>query len=95
MTALSDLKAQLNLTDEGDDELLTRYVAAAEKFTANFVGGETPVTYSSAPADLCQAVLLLAAHWYENREATLVGVSAHELPLGFHELANAHREWVF
>ncbi len=95
MTAISDLKAQLNITDEADDDMLERCLSAAEAFTASYVGGETPVAYADAPADLRQAILLLAAHWFENREATLIGINATELPLGFYELANSHREWVF
>ena len=95
MTALIDLKAQLNVTDDADDVLLQRYVTAAEAFTSAQIGGETPVAYDAAPADLQQAIMLLASHWFENREATLVGMSAQELPLGFRELLSAHRVWVF
>lgn len=95
MTAISDLKAQLNITDEADDDLLGRCIASAEAFTTAYIGGGTPVEYTRAPADLRQAILLLAAHWFENREATLIGINATELPLGFYELASSHREWVF
>lgn len=96
MTALLDLKAQLNIIDDdADDALLERKIAAAEASVSADIGAATPVTYGNAPADLREAILMKAAHLFENREAVLVGVSAHELPLGYADLIAPHRKWVF
>ncbi|WIJ24231.1 head-tail connector protein [Devosia sp. RR2S18] len=96
MTALTDLRAQLNIIDDNaDDELLTRKIAAAEASVAADIGAETPVIYGDAPADLQEAILMKAAHLFENREAVLVGVGAQELPLGYADLIAPHRKWVF
>ena len=38
------------------------------------------------PAGLRQAILLLVAHWYENREGASYGGAAHRLPLGIDRL---------
>lgn len=52
-------------------------------------------TSSTLPHDLKQAVLMLAAHWFENRSAVNVGNIANQLPLGFHALLQPHRQlWV-
>jgi len=44
-------------------------------YTAGYGGA------SDVPQEIKQAILLLAAHWYENREASIVGVSASTIPL--------------
>ena len=96
MTALLDLKAQLNIIDDdADDALLDRKIAAAEASVSADIGALTPVTYGDAPADLREAILMKAAHLFENREAVLVGISAQELPLGYADLIAPHRKWVF
>lgn len=95
MTALSALKAHLNITDDADDELLEQQLAAAISHTAGFVESNDPLTWDNAPADVRQAILMIAAHWFENREATLVGVSAAPTPFGYHDLLLPFRRWVF
>lgn len=96
MTALSDLKAQLNIIDDNaDDDLLIRKIAAAEASVSADIGAVTPVIYGDAPADLQEAILMKAAHLFENREAVLVGINATELPLGYSDLIAPHRKWVF
>lgn len=95
MTAIEALKAQLNITDDTDDALLTHKIAAAEATITSDIGADEPVAYDTAPADLREAVLLLASHLYENREAVLVGVGAEALPFGYEHLVQAHRKWVF
>ena len=54
--------------------------------------------YASAadvPLPLYEAIKLLVAHWYENREASLVGITSSELPYGLIDVLNRYREWVF
>ncbi|UJW85761.1 head-tail connector protein [Devosia sp. SL43] len=97
MTALLDLKAQLNIidTNEADDDLLTGMVGDALDHTGRAIGAEAQLSYDELPGGLRRAVLMLAAHFYENREAVLVGINASELPLGFWDLISPHRKWVF
>jgi uncharacterized phiE125 gp8 family phage protein len=45
---------------------------------------------SSVPEDIRHAVLLLAGHWYENREAYLVGTIGKELELAFESLCDPY-----
>lgn len=47
------------------------------------VNVEAMVGYDEIPDDIQQAISLLVCHWYLNREAVTVGVSANKLPLGF------------
>lgn len=50
---------------------------------------------TDVPEPLRECVMLLAAHWYESREATLIGLSAAELPHGVDAVLNQYREWSF
>lgn len=96
--SLPDLKAHCNVTGNGDDAVLTRLLGAAVKHVERQLGfalddeGEFP---EGAPDDVELAVLMLAAHWYENREASLVGVSAQALPVGVAEIVAGHRRYTF
>jgi uncharacterized phiE125 gp8 family phage protein len=69
------------------------------------VAGAVTVTYSAGygdadavPAAIKEAIKLLAANWYENREAAIVGASGvvpMELPLGVRDLIASYQEWSF
>lgn len=95
---LSALKAHTNVTDTADEAVLTRMLAAAKAHTARQLGfalddeDEFP---DGTPDDVEQAVLMLAAHWYENREASIVGVSAQSVPFGYAEIIAERRNYTF
>ena len=101
INVLADLKAQLSFTDDignADDVMLTRILAGAETFVERKLGYTFTATYGGAgqpavPNDLRQAVLMLAAHWYENREAS--SVAMREPPFGVSEIIREYRNWVF
>lgn len=61
-----------------------------DAITINFVAG------FGAPADvpknITRAIRLIVAHWYENRTAVLVGVTAQELPLAVESLLGISRK---
>jgi len=99
---IAPLKQQLNVTGYDEDQFIADKFDAAIAFTSQHVGTLDPdtgepvtLTWDAAPAELRQAILMLAAHWYENREATLVGISATDTPLGYWDLVTLHRRWVF
>lgn len=96
--SLSDLKAHCNVSGVDDDAVLTRYLAAAQSHVERLLGYRFD-TFSEdsppedVPADLELAVLMLAADWYENREASIVGVSAMAIPFGVSAIVNEYRNW--
>lgn len=49
---------------------------------------------SDVDADILGAIRLLAAHLFENREATIVGQNIADVPFGFESLLGPHRLWV-
>lgn len=58
----------------------------AVTFVAGYEDGEVP-------AKPRQAIQLLAAHWYANRESVVVGSIATEIPEGLRSLVLADRLW--
>lgn len=95
---LADLKAHCNVTSAGDDAMLTRYLGAAKAHIERLLGFKLTDTVElpdGAPADLELAILQLAADWYENREASLVGVAAQPIPFGVADIVNEYRRYTF
>jgi hypothetical protein len=98
VVSVADAKAHLNITDDADDTLIAGKIAAAEAWIGKFIG--TPLDDVIAfpdgtPDPLKEAVRQLVGHLYENREASIVAVSAEMLPLGMHDLMAPYREWSF
>ncbi|MBM3089254.1 phage gp6-like head-tail connector protein [Ensifer sp. T173] len=83
------LKSQLNIDHDADDALLEHKIAAAEDWTAGYLG-KPLADFNPVPAGIVEAVLQLAAHLYENREAVLIGVNAYELPYGVIDFLRPH-----
>lgn len=90
---LASLKSHLSLTTDADDAMLTDKLAAASEWVAKYTG--IPADDADMPAPVNEAVRQLAAHLYENREASLVGVTAQTLPFGMLDLLEPYREWCF
>jgi len=103
IVTITQLKAQLNLTDDlgnGDDALLERKIAAAQNHIERLIGFKIEARYGGADQDdippaLVEVVCQLAAHWYENREGTVVGATAQALPFGLSDIVREFREWSF
>jgi len=99
----------LDRDDYTFDSLLARKLDAAEAYVASFIGAALPVTeyldpnadpgvepevVRVLPAVVTQAVLMLAAFWFETREAAQVGGNPYTVPFGVHDLLQPLRQWV-
>lgn len=97
--ALSVEVLREHLNDVPDaDSVLDRILAAAIAHTERQLGFEIDDATEfpdGTPADVEQAVLMLGAHWYENREASVIGVSAQSVPFGYREIVAEHRKYTF
>lgn len=89
-TPLSLLKSQLNIDHDLDDALLTHKLNAAENWVRNYTGG----AYLSNYSDMVEAVLQLAAYWYEQREAASFGMNTAPVPFGVRDLLRPYRDEV-
>lgn len=93
---LAHVKENLNVTDNADDALLTRQIAAAETHINQLLGFKMEEQFpDGVPDDLKQAVCHLVGHWYENREASIVGVGISNVPYSVREIVREHQDWVF
>lgn len=99
IVSIEELKEQIGWSADlgtADDDLMGRKIEAAQAHLENLLGFKIEEKFTSgAPADLVEAVCQLAAHWFENREATLVGVTAQELPFGVWSIVAENREYNF
>jgi hypothetical protein len=101
IVTLDHLKIQLNFTDDigdADDDLLTAKIEAAQAHIEQMLGYAIADRFGGeelppVPADLCEAVLQLAAWWYENRETA--GPGAKEVPFGVSDIVMGRRDWSF
>ncbi|KAA3529020.1 phage gp6-like head-tail connector protein [Agrobacterium tumefaciens] len=105
IVTLSLLKAHLgtdDLIDEGalgdlangTDELLQHYLEAADAWASGYLGFPVTDLGPTIPADVKQAVMQMAAHLYQNREAALIGVNVYELPFGVDGFLRKYRKEV-
>jgi hypothetical protein len=91
-------KEHLNVTIDDDDAQIARLIAAAKAHVERQLGyalddpDELP---DGPPEDLMQAILLLVGHWYENREASVIGVIPASVPFGLDEIIREHRTYTF
>ena len=101
MISTDDLRRQLNITGTDDDMLLGDKILAASEWVSLYTGIPMPAVPldpnaipTCIPAPVKEAVKQLAAHLYANREATLVGVTAQELPFGMLDLLRPYTPFV-
>jgi hypothetical protein len=65
-----------------------------------FTGTDTGLIYilrpgipSPIPVGLKHAMMLMAGHFYNNRESTIIGVGVNKIPYGFEYLVNPYKNW--
>lgn len=95
---LPELKAHLSLTDDQDedDALLQGKLDGAQTLIERMLGYALVTrfeTEDAVPADLREAIMQLAAWWYENREAVME--PGAPLPFGVADIIDANRDWTF
>jgi hypothetical protein len=96
-----DLMAQVAMTSDapGDDQtLLVGKIDAAQNHIERLLGFKIEEEFGGAgqdpvPPALCEAVMQLAAWWFENREAG--GDASRPMPFGVDEIVAEYREYTF
>lgn len=99
--SLEEMREYLAFTDDlgtADDDMIGRIVDAAEAHIDRLLGFKMGATYGgegqpALPADLKQGVMMLAAHWYDNRDGT--ADARAQMPFGVASIVNEYREFTF
>lgn len=63
------------------------------EYTAGYVGAGSPMDASGVPKGIVRALKLTVAHWFENREAILVGTVSKELEMGVKDAIQPYRNY--
>lgn len=95
IVTLSEMKAELGITDDADDAMITAKIGEAQAYIEQVLGYGIETQFPTVPADLKAAVKMQAAHLYENREATIAGVSLQIVPSGLDDILRERRSYVF
>lgn len=91
---LSLAKKHLGVTEDDDDDLISAKIDSAQALLEGWLGYAIEDRFETAPADLIEAVLQLMAHAYENREASIVGLTIASVPLGVRDVIAARRDYL-
>ena len=92
---LADIKNHLRVSssDTSEDALLAIYATAAREFCEGYQNrvfvGEDAETMNGIEKAAC---LLLIGHFYENRQAVVLGVTAAEVPFAVKALLDIRRK---
>lgn len=98
VASVAELKEELAFANDlgaADDAMMTRHLAAAEALVERSLGFTFATQYPNpgpVPAALKQAVLWLAADFYEGRGTPEKGDG---LPPHVEQIVQAYREWSF
>lgn len=93
IVTLSEMKAELGITNDADDAMITAKIGEAQAYIEQVLGYEIEVQFPTVPADLKAAVKMQAAHLFENREATIAGVSLQLVPNGVDDILRERRAY--
>ncbi|MGV3553091.1 head-tail connector protein [Rhizobium sp.] len=95
------LKLNMHVEHNDDDTLIAGKAAAAQAHIERLLGFKIEERYGGTdqepvPPELVEIVYQLVGHWYENREAVIVGENGvRSLPHSVWEVVREYREYSF
>ncbi len=94
---LAEVKAHLRVgSDNSEDALITTYITAAREYVEGYqnriyLSTDEEVTAETMTNLEKAACLLLIGHWYENRQAVVLGTPPSEVPFAVKALLDIRR----
>lgn len=91
MVSLQEFKDFVRIAHDEEDASAERMVDAANSYVRGLVD---PGDDYVVPADVKQATLLIASHWWEHRETAMPDILA-DIPFNASAILINHRQWAF
>ena len=94
---LAEVKTHLRVgSDTSEDSLITTYITAAREYVEGyqnrvFLSSDEAVEAETMTGIEKAACLLLIGHWYENRQAVVLGTPPSEVPFAVKALLDIKR----
>lgn len=94
---LAEVKAHLRVgSDNSEDDLITTYITAAREYVEGYqnrvyLSSDEAVEAETMTGIEKAACLLLIGHWYENRQAVVLGTPPSEVPFAVKALLDIRR----
>ena len=94
---LAEVKTHLRVgSDTSEDSLITTYITAAREYVEGYqnriyLSTDEEVTAETMTGIEKAACLLLIGHWYENRQAVVLGTPPSEVPFAVKALLDIRR----
>ena len=94
---LAEVKTHLRVgSDTSEDSLITTYITAAREYVEGYqnriyLSADEEVTAETMTGIEKAACLLLIGHWYENRQAVVLGTPPSEVPFAVKALLDIKR----
>ena len=94
---LAEVKTHLRVgSDTSEDSLITTYITAAREYVEGYQNRIYPSTDEEVTAETMTGIekaacLLLIGHWYENRQAVVLGTPPSEVPFAVKALLDIKR----
>ena len=94
---LAEVKTHLRVgSDNSEDALITTYITAAREYVEGYqnriyLSTDEEVTAETMTGIEKAACLLLIGHWYENRQAVVLGTPPSEVPFAVKALLDIKR----
>ena len=92
---LEDMKLHLSVADDdtGNDVIILGYISAAEAWVVKYLRRDLDTEFASGwPGPILQAVRLMVALWYHNREGVSEGGQVSEVPFGVKDMLASYRD---
>jgi len=94
IVSLASAKEHMRLDSGDDDMAVDAIIEAARSYVEGWVGPLDEFLPGEVPYSVRQAMLMVVAHWFANREAAAEQALV-PVPMGFHDLIEPHRRWEF
>ena len=95
---LAEVKTHLRVgSDTSEDSLITTYITAAREYVEGYqnriyLSTDEEVTAETMTGVERAACLLLIGHWYENRQAVVLGSAPSDVPFAAKALLDIRRK---